>query len=160
MKINGSISVNGLRTHYTIHGKEENPPLVYSHGIPAGAFQLHPVNRRKKVLETLGDYFHIFWFSHPGFNGAEFPKKLMTMGDFARHMKKFVEKMGIKKPVIAGKSFGGGIAAQYAQMYPDDIKGLVLIDSGTYESRDTYMYGAAKIALRVLKKLNVKNNKD
>jgi pimeloyl-ACP methyl ester carboxylesterase len=47
----------------------------------------------------------------------------------AREMSIALAKMNIKKPyVIVGHSYGGVVALTYTTMFPDDVKGLVLLD--------------------------------
>jgi pimeloyl-ACP methyl ester carboxylesterase len=45
----------------------------------------------------------------------------------------FVKQIGISKPIIMGKSWGGGIALTYAVSFPNDTKTLILVNSGTNE---------------------------
>lgn len=39
-------------------------------------------------------------------------------------------QLGFQKPIIAGHSWGGSVALEYAARYPEAVKGLVLVDGG------------------------------
>jgi len=54
----------------------------------------------------------------------------VTVGDYARWLREYVQSRGYSRPVMAGHSLGGAIVLQYALDYPDDIGGLILIGTG------------------------------
>jgi len=65
----------------------------------------------------------------PGFGGSEKPKGDWSLEDYVKFVRKFIEQMGIKTPIIVGHSFGGSIAIEYAVSHSDNVKKLVLIGS-------------------------------
>jgi lipase len=59
--------------------------------------------------------------------GVPCPDSLTThAGDLAR----LLDDRGIDKAVVAGHSMGGFIALRFAQLHPDRVHGLVLLDGG------------------------------
>ena len=57
--------------------------------------------------------------------------KLCTSIDqYSEWLHQYIYRQGYSKPVIAGHSMGGAIAQTYALTYPQDVKALILIDTG------------------------------
>jgi pimeloyl-ACP methyl ester carboxylesterase len=42
----------------------------------------------------------------------------------------FADKIGLQKFALAGNSMGGGVAARFAEMYPERVSALILVDAG------------------------------
>jgi pimeloyl-ACP methyl ester carboxylesterase len=53
-----------------------------------------------------------------------------SVEEYAGNLHKYLRNRGHLRPVIAGHSMGGAIALTYALSYPQDIKALILIDTG------------------------------
>ena len=52
-----------------------------------------------------------------------------TMEEMAEMVKALVDKLKLKKVFLAGHSMGGYVALAFAEMYPDFIKGIILMNS-------------------------------
>nr|WP_315147754.1 alpha/beta hydrolase [uncultured Flavobacterium sp.] len=52
-----------------------------------------------------------------------------SMEDNAAVVRTVLSKVGIRKAIFVGHSMGGYVALAYAEMYPDKVKGLVLMNS-------------------------------
>jgi len=52
-----------------------------------------------------------------------------SMEDNAEVVRTVLSKVGIRKAIFVGHSMGGYVALAYAEMYPDKVKGLVLMNS-------------------------------
>jgi len=51
------------------------------------------------------------------------------MEDLVIHYLDLCEALGLERPTVAGASFGGWIAAEWAIRYSDRLKTLILIDA-------------------------------
>ena len=82
----------------------------------------------------------------PGFGNSPEPSKIWTMYDYAECIKKLLDELKIKKPILIGHSFGGKISLIYASMY--EVNKLILFGS-------PYKKEVRKLSMKtkVLKKL-------
>jgi pimeloyl-ACP methyl ester carboxylesterase len=114
------IEVEGLRTHVLTAGS--GPPLVYLHGVaPAGEWlPLH---------ERLAEHFTVYAPDHPGFGLTERPEWLSGFDDLVLHYEALFRALGLDRPLLAGFSLGGWIAADFAVTYPDRVGALVLLNA-------------------------------
>jgi pimeloyl-ACP methyl ester carboxylesterase len=74
------------------------------------------------------DYF-------PGSHAVNLPghphgQTLNSVEECADWLKKYIEGRRYKDVVLAGHSLGGAIALMYALKYPQELKGVIIIDSG------------------------------
>lgn len=53
-----------------------------------------------------------------------------------RRVKTFVDNLHLAPAYIAGNSMGGHIAALYTATYPQDVKGLILVNAGGVQSKE------------------------
>lgn len=95
---------------------------------------LHGWNLSGSRFSALADTFRkkgyrVFTPDLPGFGQEAAPKRPWHVVDYAEFVRGYIDRNKIKSPVIIGHSFGGRVALKYIQIYPDDVKALVL--SGT-----------------------------
>ena len=64
-----------------------------------------------------------------GLTGAV-PNGDYSQEGMVRFVKEVADKLGLDKFAIAGNSMGGGVAARFAEEYPDRITHLILVDAG------------------------------
>lgn len=82
-----------------------------------------------KQAEALGARFGCLVWDAPA-HGASRPFTLaFTMDDLTGWLHGILEREGISRPVLVGQSMGGCIAQAYAQRYPQQVGGLVTVDS-------------------------------
>lgn len=60
-----------------------------------------------------------------------------TISQFADDLKDFLDKNGIKNPIILGFSDGANIATQFAVRYPDKVASLIL-DGGNLDTSGVF----------------------
>jgi pimeloyl-ACP methyl ester carboxylesterase len=69
----------------------------------------------------------------PGFSGSEGIDQIDDMEDAVYHLLDVIDRLGMNRPVVAGLSLGGWMAAELAVRYPESISGLVLANpAGLY----------------------------
>jgi pimeloyl-ACP methyl ester carboxylesterase len=80
--------------------------------------------------DRLASEFEVFVPIHPGFAGSEDHfDQFEIMEDLVTHYLDLCEVLRLEKPALAGASFGGWIAAEWAIRYSDRLKSLILIDA-------------------------------
>jgi pimeloyl-ACP methyl ester carboxylesterase len=116
---------DGARVHYRDQGPKNAAALVLVHGSNASLFTWEP------WVARLGDTYRIVTMDMPshGLTGA------VPSGDYSQQgMAKFVadvaDKIGLAKFAIGGNSMGGGVAARFAEDYPNRVTALILVDAG------------------------------
>lgn len=129
-----SAKISGLNIHYLVSGNKQNPLLLFIHGWPMSLVMLKTIDPLVFISE-LAKYFYVIIPQLPGFFHSEPPKDLWSMENYADFVHQFIQRLNLDKPIIMGKSFGGGVAAMCAYKYPSDVSKLILIDSATVPER-------------------------
>ncbi len=99
---------------------DNNLPLVFFHS--AGG-----VDENDPFLNQLAASFKIYAPVAPGFSDLEELDDLVSVSDVALHYDDILEALNIAEFHLAGHSFGGMFAAEYAAHYPKKVKTLSLI---------------------------------
>jgi len=80
--------------------------------------------------DRLASEYEVFVPIHPGFAGSdEGFEQFEMMEDLVIHYLDLCEVLKIQRPALAGASFGGWIAAEWAMRYSERLRALVLIDA-------------------------------
>lgn len=115
---------DGASAHVRDEGNKAGPALVLVHGSNSSLQTWEP------WVKLLGGQYRIISLDLPGhgLTGA------VPNGDYSRDgMVAFVheitQKLGLTRYAIAGNSMGGGVAAEYAELYPNELTGLILVDA-------------------------------
>ena len=121
---------DGARVHYRDQGPKNGTVIVLVHGSNASLFTWEP------WVSRLGDTYRIVTMDMPGhgLTGA------VPSGDYSQKgMADFVnavaDKLGLQKFVIGGNSMGGGVAARFAEDFPNRVIALILVDAGGMPAR-------------------------
>ncbi|WP_068984992.1 MULTISPECIES: alpha/beta fold hydrolase [Lysinibacillus] len=116
-------------------GNTQNPTLIFLHGL--GSTGLAFGELAKHLLE-----YQIVAFDLPGHGYAKaleeenayFPSNLIV------GIEKIInQQLGSKSHFLIGHSFGADLALHYAAKYPEQIKGIILLDGGYLSSQDLGM---------------------
>lgn len=123
------LTLDDHQIRYELAGEKTGIPLVFVNGLTQaahlwGAYVPYFVERGFQVLtfDMLGQ--------------GESDKPLLSAG-FDRHasvMKSLIEKLELENPFVAGISYGGAVALRYAILYPDQLRGLVVM--GAFSEMD------------------------
>ena len=116
------IETGNGRTQTRVLETGAGPQLLYLHSA-GGLVENDP------FLEALGQHFHVYAPSLPGYLDSEGADNLRTMLDFTLWGFDVMEVLGIEHPVVVGHSMGGMIAAEMASLNPRAFKGLGLISA-------------------------------
>lgn len=124
------VQVDGARLHYVDRGS--GPGIVMIHGLGG---QLR--NFSYAMLEPLAQDHRVILLDRPGAgystadDGAE-----PTIPEQAAIVARFIETLGIERPLIVGHSLGGAVALALALERPALIRGLALIAPLTQAQSD------------------------
>lgn len=113
------IEVDGLRIAYERAGA--GPPLVLLHGYVGDG----PTTWRPQ-LDGLCDDFTVVAWDAPGAGGSSDPPESFGMAGYADCLARFVDRLGLETPHVAGLSFGGALALEFSRRHPTTPKTLIL----------------------------------
>ena len=92
------IEVGGLRVAFERRG--EGPPLVLLHGWPTNSREW------RRQLDALSDEFTVVAWDAPGAGQSSDPPETFRLADWADCLAAFVEALSLRRPHIAGLSWG------------------------------------------------------
>jgi pimeloyl-ACP methyl ester carboxylesterase len=115
-----TIKVRGRNTRLYRGG--DGPPLLFLHDPFCPSWL--------PVHEKLAAHHEVFVPIHPGFAGSEENfDDFEEMEDLVFHYLDLCAELRLHHPMLAGASFGGWIAAEWAMRYSDSLSKLLLIDA-------------------------------
>lgn len=122
--------INGLNVRYEIKGK--GSPFLLMHGWECS---LETVRSIADVASRTNLVVNI---DLPGFGKSVEPEEIWGVEDYTRFIEMFVEKLGLKNPIIAGHSFGGRIGILFSSRNP--VEKLILIDAAGVKPKRPLKY--------------------
>lgn len=126
-----NIIVDDLKiSYYQSEELNKNGTLVYLHGWGSEV---------KHFLSTLEKCNNFIATDLPGFGKSEMLKEIWTINDYSNFLKKFLEKLEIKSPILAGHSFGGSIIIKYCAE-GGEAKKIILIASSGIRQKSLRIY--------------------
>ena len=113
------IRVKNVDVNYIQYGEGKDIILLHGWG--------QNIEMMKPLGDNFCDRFKITILDFPGFGKSEEPDYDWSISDYALMLEEFIKKLGIKKPIIMGHSFGGRVAIRYSANNP--IEKLILFGS-------------------------------
>jgi len=115
------VEVDGARLHYFEEGS--GPPLVLIHGL-AGQTRVYT----HSLLDRLKAEHRVIIIDRPGCGYSTRPRGASAaISAQARTIARFIETLGVERPLVVGHSLGGAIALSLALNHPELVSGLALI---------------------------------
>ncbi|TKT79058.1 alpha/beta fold hydrolase [Aquamicrobium sp. LC103] len=120
------ITIDGREVHYVERG--EGPPILLIHGLGGTLHHL-----RRPLMEEFGDGYRLIAMDRPGSGystrGAGWEGRLSEQAHFVH---RFIEELGLERPLLVGHSLGGAVALAAALDRPGAVSGLALISPLTH----------------------------
>ncbi len=114
-----------VRLHYLDWGGTGRP-LILLHGLASSA------RIWDFAAPLLAERFHVFALDQRGHGLSDKPGSY-TFAEVTGDLAGFIAALGLERPVIAGHSWGAGVALQFAVDYPETPAAIALIDGGFVE---------------------------
>jgi pimeloyl-ACP methyl ester carboxylesterase len=115
------IEVDGACIHYLDEGS--GPTLLLIHGL-AGQTRVFT----HSLLDRLKSQYRVVILDRPGCGySTRPPRASAAISAQARTIAHFIDKLGLKRPLVVGHSLGGAIALSLALDHPDRVGGLALL---------------------------------
>ena len=119
------VDVEGFRLHLQDSGSNaETPVVVLEAGIAASSLSW------SRVAPEVAEFARVIRYDRAGLGWSERTSAPRSAAQCAQELRSLLEKAGIPGPfVLVGHSFGGYVARIFAGRFPEQIAGLVLLDS-------------------------------
>lgn len=115
------VEIDGNRIHYVEEG--EGRPILFIHGLGGTLHHLrHPLFGGKIPG------YRLIALDRPGAGwSTRAPGASARLPEQAALIAKFIDRLGLEKPLVVGHSLGGMITLTLALNHPDKISGIVLV---------------------------------
>jgi N-formylmaleamate deformylase len=115
------INANGINLHYYRTGGNK-PPLVLVHGLTDDGLCWTPIAER-----YAGDY-DVIMVDMRGHGKSDAPVDGYNMTNLAEDLARFIQALGLSKPLVLGHSMGAITALTMAGLFPDLPRAILLED--------------------------------
>lgn len=116
-------SGNGIRMHYVIGGTGKQV-IVLLHGFPSDWYSW------RKIMPILAKEYTVIAPDLRGSGQSDKPKDGYSKKNLAKDVHELIHRLGYKNIYLAGYDFGSPVSYAYASQYPEDVKKLVVFESG------------------------------
>jgi pimeloyl-ACP methyl ester carboxylesterase len=115
-------------------GERGDIPIVFWHALGPDASGAELAD----IAGELADAgFRVVAVDGPGFGRSPLlPAERYRLASLVSILHELVDELELDRPVVMGHSWGGAIGVRYAATHPDDVRALVLLDSGHIDYRD------------------------
>lgn len=125
-----STIINGVKVAYRHGGSGQ--PIIMMHGWGCDSSTL-------AILEHVAlEHCEVYNIDLPGFGQSQEPPTVWGVEEYAQMLEKFVDTLGIDKPMLLGHSFGGRVALLYSSRRP--VSRLLLVDAAGVKPRHSLKY--------------------
>lgn len=100
------------------------PPLVLVHGITSSS------DAWREVIPRLAEHHTVIAPDLVGHGRSAKPRGDYSLGAYAAGIRDLLAVLGFERGSIVGHSFGGGIAMQFAYLFPEYCERMALISTG------------------------------
>jgi pimeloyl-ACP methyl ester carboxylesterase len=104
-------------------GRADAPPIVLLHGWTAS------IRWWDRITPLLAKRYHVIRVDLLGHGGSAKPRDGYSIEEQADRVAAALERLGVKRALIAGHSLGGEVAIAFAARHPKFTRALVVIDS-------------------------------
>jgi pimeloyl-ACP methyl ester carboxylesterase len=122
------LAIDGMQVHLRDEGPRDDPhPVILLHGTSASLHTwegwVPELSRNRRVISL----------DLPGFGlTGPFPDGEYAIGRYTRFMDQLMDALQLPPAVVAGNSFGGQVALEFALARPERVHQLVLVDALAY----------------------------
>ena len=124
-EVAGYVEVDGGRIWYRMNGAahlHKKPAIIMMHGGPGGT------HRGNMPYVALSDEYPVILYDQLGTGNSDHPGNTdnWTVDRFVAEIDHIREALGLEEVIIAGHSWGGTLAAEYAVRQPEGLKAAIL----------------------------------
>ncbi len=127
------VALDGMQVHLRDQGPRDDPtPIVLLHGTSAS------LHTWEGWVAALQNKRRVISLDLPGFGlTGPFPDGDYRMAHYSAFLANVLDLLQVPRAVVAGNSFGGQLAWQFALDHPQRVERLVLVDAAGYPRNAT-----------------------
>ncbi|CAG9620245.1 alpha/beta fold hydrolase [Sutcliffiella rhizosphaerae] len=92
------------------------------------------------IIQDISIFSRVLVYDRAGLGRSDFSTAPRTSREMVKELHELLHKTGVKPPyLLVGHSFGGIIARLFATEYPDEVWGLILVDSTPEDYRERFL---------------------
>jgi pimeloyl-ACP methyl ester carboxylesterase len=114
-----TVEIDGIRVAYGCVG--DGPPLVLLHGFVGDGWTTW-----RPQIDALSDEFTVVVWDAPGAGRSSDPPESFGTIGYADCLARFIDRLGLDHPHVAGLSFGGVLALELSRRHPSIPRTLIL----------------------------------
>jgi pimeloyl-ACP methyl ester carboxylesterase len=118
--VSSTVRVNGTVIHYVAAG--QGPAVILVHGFPENW------SAYAKIMPRLAFHFRVIAMDLRGIGGSVSPEYGFDSATMAEDVHQLAGKLGLDQPYVVGHDFGGWVAYALARLYPDTLRGAMILD--------------------------------
>ena len=120
----GELVVVGERQMHLLCQGQGSPAVILESGMPGTSLGW------VSVIDDIASFARVCAYDRAGYGWSEAGPKPRTVNHITGELRELLRTAGVDPPyVLAGHSFGGLIVQHYASRFPDEVAGMVLVDS-------------------------------
>lgn len=119
------VPVLGSYMHYREAGDRNGPPIVLMHGQPTWSYLY------RNIIPGLPQDAHIIAPDTIGYGFSGRPDIAYSWSDHVEYMEAFIAALGLKNVVLVVHDMGSFQGLAYAQRHPENVRGIVMMESIT-----------------------------
>jgi pimeloyl-ACP methyl ester carboxylesterase len=116
------VDLHGHKVRFQAAGS--GPPLLLLHGITSTS------EAWRKTMPWLAESYTVIAPDLLGHGRSAKPRGDYSLGAYAAGVRDLMAVLGFERGTLVGHSFGGGIAMQFAYLFPEYVERMALISSG------------------------------
>ncbi|CAO4368210.1 unnamed protein product [Caenorhabditis nigoni] len=116
------IKCKNVRLHYVQTGSDDKPLMLFIHGYPEFWYSW------RFQLKEFADNYRCVAIDQRGYNLSDKPKPVESYGinELVGDVRDVIEGLGYKKSIIVAHDWGGVVAWQFAEQYPEMVEKLIV----------------------------------
>ena len=115
------IEILGSQMHYVEKG--EGDPILFLHGQPTSSYLW------RNIMPHVESQGRVIAVDNIGFGKSDQPDLDYVFADHYRYIEGFIEALDLKNITLVVHDWGSGLGLHYAQQHPENVKGIVLMES-------------------------------
>jgi pimeloyl-ACP methyl ester carboxylesterase len=124
-EVKQKLDIGGIKLYYEYFGENnEKPTFVFDSGYGWTLANWNPIR------EEVSRFAKMFIYDRAGIGESEKDDRPRHSQQNVENLRTLLQKAGVKAPyVLVGHSFGGVNVRLYASTYPEEVAGVILLDS-------------------------------
>lgn len=127
------LKVGDARLHYVSTG--EGDPILFLHGVPMSAYSW------RNILPLVAPQGRALALDFMGFGKSDKPDIAYSFSDQLTYLEAFIDSLQLTNLTLVMTDIGGIVGMTYAMRHPDNIKGLVMMETPLSDARTFHKNG-------------------